>query len=114
MGGGGIIFNILLNVFQYIKNQYNDDKLYGLLLIIVFAIFILVLFIYFVKPIIDWCFINILHKREIDKGNSKEKITRNQVNKIIDYHIANKKYRKSIDEEEINKIIEKLKNINED
>ncbi len=114
MGGGGFIFNILLKIFTYIKNQYNEDKFYGLILIIIFALFILVMCICFVKPIIEWCFINILHKREIDKGDGEIKIARNQTKKIIDYYIASKKSKKNINEEKINELIEELKNMKEE
>jgi hypothetical protein len=113
LGGGGFIFNILLKIITYIKNQYNEDKFYGLILIIIFAVFILIMCICFVKPIIDWCFINILHKREINKGDSEIKITRNQTNKIIDYYIASKKGKKNIDER-ISELIEELKNLKEE
>ncbi len=114
MGDGGFIFNILLKIFHYIKNQYNEDKVYGLVFIGIIAIFILLFCVYFILPIIEWCFIDKLHKREIDKGNRDVKIARNQTNKIIDYYIASKKRRKNIDEKKINELIEELKNLKED
>ena len=69
--------------------------------------------IHFIRPIIEWCFINILHKREIDK-DSEIKIVRNQTNNIIDYYIASKKGKKNIDEKRVHELIEELKNMKEE
>ncbi len=104
MGGGGIIFNIVL----YIKNQYSEDKFYGLILIVIAAIFTLLFCIYFIKPIIDWIFINILHKREC--SNNDEKFISNHLCRIIKFKINKKLEQEESNNGKIIKIIEELNN----
>lgn len=111
MGGSGIIFNITC----YIKNQYNEDKVIGLILIDSIMIFILLMSIFVLKPIIlskiDWSFIDKIHKRECEDNNENTPVKDN-VSKIIQISIddmINRK-RKHIDNDD--KILTIFKDLN--
>ncbi len=110
MGGGGIIFNIL----YYIKNQYSEDKFWGLLLIVIGAVFTLIFCIYFVLPIVELVFINKMHEREINSKDGKKKYISNHLGKIIEFKINKNLNKKDITNEKIDKIIDNLNNIEEE
>lgn len=109
LGGGGIIFNIV----YYIKNQYTEDKFYGLLLFIILIGFVLAFFTRFILPIIE----DMLLEKTIDKliklivtteESDDKRYVKEQLGKIIDFQIANKLSYRNADDEKIKKIFEKL------
>lgn len=115
LGGGGIIFNII----NYIKNQYTEDKLYGLLLFTILAGFTLIFFTRFILPIIDNIFFNNMMDKLIkliamtDESNDKNYVKK-QLGKIIDFQIASKLSQRNADNEKIKKTFEKIDKIEED
>lgn len=113
----GFIFNI----FDYIKNQYENDKSYGLTLIIIAVICCLIFLIFFVKPIIlsciDWHNVVVLHKQEMNNKKDDVKYISNKTGEIINLSIdeMNKRRQKNINnEEEFKKIVKESINIKED
>lgn len=110
MGGGGVIFSII----NYIKNQYSEDKFYGLLLILIVAIFTLIFCIYFIRPIIEWVFINKMHEREVNNKKNDKKHISDQFGKIINFKINRKLKQEELNDEKITKTINELKNIEEE
>jgi len=117
LGVCGTIFNILKKVFKYIKNQYTQDKFYGLMLILISIGFIVIMSIFVIKPVIisfiSLFYLNKMHEREFKKVKNKNAPVREETNRIIQLYmrdIVKRNFKHTNNEDELKNIFNRINN----